>query len=79
MKVRMKVDVSGTRNGQEWPRRGSIVDLPDAEAIQMCEAGMAVPVVDDDVETATLPADEESRPLTTRTGPTKRGKKGDAA
>lgn len=75
MKVRMKVDISGTRNGQEWPRRGSVVDLPDAEAVEMCAAGMAEPVAGDDVETAALPSDEERRPLTTRTGPARRGKK----
>lgn len=75
MKVRLKVDISGTRNGQEWPRHGAVIDLPDDEAAQMCAAEMAVPVTGDDVETATLPADEERRPLTTSTGPTKRGKK----
>lgn len=74
MKVRLKVDISGTRNGQEWPRRGSVVDLPDDEAVQMCAAEMAVPVTDDAVETATLPVDEERRPLTTSTGPAKRGR-----
>lgn len=65
MKVRMKVDVSGTRNGRDWPRRGEIADLPNAEAVDMINAGMADPVTGKgakgDVETATAPADEETR------------------
>lgn len=77
MKVRMKVGVSGTRDGQDWPPRGSVIDLPDAEAQQYCEAGMAEPVaVFDEAETATMPEPEKrTSGLTTETGPTpkKRG------
>lgn len=56
MQVRMKVHVSGTRNGQEWPPRGSVVDLPDAEAADYCRTGMAEPVstFGADVEIATV-------------------------
>ena len=28
MKVILRVDITGTRNGEEWPRRGEVVDLP---------------------------------------------------
>ncbi len=74
MKVRMKVDVSGTRNGQEWPRRGQVMELPDDEAAQYCANGMAEPVADTgEVETATTPPAEQ-RGLSTETGPTRRGK-----
>jgi hypothetical protein len=71
MKVRMKVDVSGGRNGVAWPRRGGTVDLPKDEALQMCRNGMAEPVdsSDDDVETATVPDDSNKRGLTTETAP----------
>ncbi|KPC73717.1 hypothetical protein ADL26_13375 [Thermoactinomyces vulgaris] len=41
MRVTMKVDLSGTRNGEPWPRRGETVDLPDEEAAQLCASGMA--------------------------------------
>jgi len=41
MRVVMKVELSGTRNGQAWPKRGGTVDLPEGEAAQLCAAGMA--------------------------------------
>jgi hypothetical protein len=72
MKVRMKVSLSGTRNGQEWPPRGSVIELPDAEAIGYCESGMAEPVATfkDDEEKAVVTDDAEERgPLTTKRGP----------
>jgi len=67
MKVRLKVDVSGSRDGVAWPRRGGSVDLPKEEAMQMCRNGMAEPVdsSSDDVETATVPDDSSKRGLTT--------------
>lgn len=67
MKIRMMTDVSGSRNGVEWPRRGGTVDVPKEEAMQMCRAGMAVPVdgSTDDVETATVADDSDKRGLTT--------------
>ena len=53
MKVKMKVVMSGTRNGEAWPLPGSEVDLPDEEAANLCAAGLALPVRsdEDDVET----------------------------
>jgi hypothetical protein len=69
MKVRMKADVSGGRNGVEWPRRGGTVDLPKDEALQLCRNGIAEPVDSsaDEVETATVPDDSHKRALTTET------------
>lgn len=69
MLVRMRIDVSGTRNGQEWPRRGSVIELPDEEAAEYCRNGMAEPVATftgmaepaptaAGVETATMPQPE---------------------
>jgi len=58
VKVRMKVEVSGTRNGKPWPRRGEVVDLPDAEGADLCAAGLADPVTDTRVEKAVAPAAE---------------------
>lgn len=65
MIVRLKGDISGTREGLPWPPRGSTVELPDDEAAQLCASGMAVPVPAGEVETA-VPDDAETRsPLTT--------------
>lgn len=41
MRVKMIVELSGSRDGKPWPRRGEIADLPDEEAAQMCASGMA--------------------------------------
>lgn len=56
MKVKLKVNLSGTRNGAEWPAVGGVVDLPDAEAAQMLASGMASSVKDDQVKDATAPS-----------------------
>lgn len=71
----MTVDQSGTRNGHPWPPRGTVIDLPDDEAIGYIHGGMAVPVeVYARSEVAVLPTDAvESRGLTTENGPVKRG------
>lgn len=57
--VRLTVSLSGTRNGEVWPSRNSVMELPDAEGADMCAAGMAVPVPQDPVETAVVPPAEE--------------------
>lgn len=41
-RVVLAAEISGTRNGKEWPAIGSEVDLPDAEAADMVKAGTAV-------------------------------------
>ncbi|MFF1685934.1 hypothetical protein [Streptomyces sp. NPDC058254] len=62
MKVRMKVQISGTRDGQEWPAKGDEVELPDDEGAQLCASGLAEPLTDTpEPETATAP-DAEKRP-----------------
>ena len=55
----MKVSMSGTRDGKEWPQRGSVIDLPDAEATDYIRSGMAEAVTEfpPAVETATPPAE----------------------
>lgn len=64
MRVRMRVTISGTRNGKPWPPRGKSVDLPDSEAEQMVAGGLAERC-DGDLpeqpreETATRPAQPE--------------------
>jgi len=44
MKIRMIAEVSGMRNGVDWPPRGSVMELPDSEAEEYISAGLAVPV-----------------------------------
>lgn len=41
MRVVMRLSISGTRNGETWPQRGSEVDLPDDEAESLIAQGMA--------------------------------------
>ena len=43
MKLRMKLTVTGTRNGQPWPPRDAVVDLPDDEAESLLWMDMAEP------------------------------------
>jgi hypothetical protein len=61
MRVRIEVDMSGTRNGIPWPSRGRIVDLPDDEARDMLHNGMVSVVSDEDREerAVLVPADME--------------------
>ncbi len=60
MHVRMKVDISGTRGGVDWPPRGSILEVGDAEGRDLIHAGMADPVAEfRDAETAVVPKAEE--------------------
>lgn len=61
MKIRMKVAVSGNRDGKRWPPIGGVIDLPDAEAAQYCASGLADPVAEDKMEKAVPPQDEERR------------------
>ena len=44
VKVRMRHQMSGTRDGADWPAPGGEIDLPDAEAAALCAQGMAEPV-----------------------------------
>ncbi|MFB7866994.1 hypothetical protein [Streptomyces sp. NPDC056069] len=66
MRVRMKVKISGTRDGAEWPDKGDTLDVPDDEAEQLIRYGAAEELAvevdkDADVETATAPATAEKR------------------
>ena len=59
MRVILNTTISGTRNGEDWPARGSEIDLPDAEAVDMLNAGTASPA-GDALEVATAPAVESA-------------------
>ena len=62
MKVRMQVNISGTRGGAEWPPRGEVLEVDDEEGTQLCQAGLATPVVEDKTETAVPPQAEKRGP-----------------
>jgi len=79
MRIRMKVQMSGTRNGQPWPPVGEPVDLPAGEAQRLCASGIAKDIPDEEeVETATPPAPETSAPAPAEVSippePVKRGR-----
>jgi hypothetical protein len=65
VRVVLKVDITGLRDGVEWPARGQVVDLPDAEAVDLLNAGLARSVSDErPVESAaidTKPQNPKSR------------------
>lgn len=54
-KVYLKVKLSGSRNGDEWPDVGDSIDVPDDEAAQLVATGLA----------STEPVDITPEPLTT--------------
>lgn len=41
MRVTMRVQISGTRDGREWPAPGGDVELTSEEAAQLCAMGLA--------------------------------------
>lgn len=59
MKVRLTGTISGTRDGVAWPRVGSVVELPDDEAMSMLYAGTAKAVdpADAPEPVVTMPTD----------------------
>ena len=58
--VRMVVTITGTRNGEDWPKAGGTIDVPDAEAADLIAAGLAVAAEPAKVQTATAPAPEKA-------------------
>jgi hypothetical protein len=56
----MRVGISGTRNGADWPPLGGVLDVDDDEGAQLCAGGLAEPVYDPDegVRTAVAPPPE---------------------
>jgi hypothetical protein len=41
MRIKLLAEITGTRNGEPWPKRGAEIDLPDDEAETMVTVGMA--------------------------------------
>jgi hypothetical protein len=59
VKIRMKEQILGTRDGVRWPAPGGEVTLPDYEGAKLCAAGSAEPVAE--------PTKTEKRPAAKRT------------
>lgn len=65
MQVRLTYRIDGTRNGEEWPAIGGVIDVPTDEAMNLISHGYAIPVpvpqeqeraiVEQEPERATLP------------------------
>ncbi|WP_146066203.1 hypothetical protein [Streptomyces sp. ZL-24] len=72
MRIRMRIAMSGLRNGKPWPPVGQVTDLPTGEAQHLCASGIAEEVTDTppaeetatppEAETAKAPAAETSSP-----------------
>lgn len=66
MKIRMKADISGVRDGHPWPRRGETVEVPDHQGADLCASGLAEPVADTDADAEKAVSPEsEKRTVTT--------------
>lgn len=65
MRVRMKIAISGSRNGADWPPAGGEIDLPDEEAEHLVTIGLATADGEEPgegeapEETATAPGEPE--------------------
>lgn len=67
MHIRMRSHISGTHDGQPWPRPGGVVEVGDTEGAQMCAAGLAEPVADEQTpERAIAPPAEKRDVVPTR-------------
>ncbi|MFB8035878.1 hypothetical protein ACFC5Z_23605 [Streptomyces sp. NPDC056004] len=61
MRVRMRVAVSGTRNGEDWPPAGGVIDLPQSEAETLLAIGIATEADEEPAEeNAAAPGGEET-------------------
>lgn len=50
MKIKMLTRIEGTRNGVRWPEAGTVIELPDGEAADLCSTGLAEPVAEPPAE-----------------------------
>lgn len=44
MRVKMKTQISGSRDGKDWPMPGEELDVSDEEGASLCANGQALPV-----------------------------------
>lgn len=55
MKIRMLVQMTGTRDGQPWPAKGQEANLPTAAAAHLISAGVAEEVTADEADESKPP------------------------
>jgi len=68
VKVRLRAQITGLRDGRPWPAVGTLLELPDDEAAALCKARLADPVASErPVERAVPPARVERRGRTRST------------
>lgn len=46
VRVSMKVQISGVRDGVRWPGVGGEIVVPDTEGAELCTQGLATPVAE---------------------------------
>lgn len=62
MRVRMKTNIGGTREGEEWPRKGECLDLADHQARDLIAQGYAEEATDEDAsEQSDAPARKQRK------------------
>lgn len=61
MRIRMKLQIVGPRNGADWPAPGEELTVPDSEGADLCRADLAEPVMSDRTEKAVAPEPEKRR------------------
>lgn len=64
MKLIITADISGTRDGDDWPKRGEEIDVPEEEGLNLLLTGLARPA-GESVELAVAPPAEVSDGLKT--------------
>lgn len=77
MKVKLTVQISGTRDGEPWPAPGASMDLPADEAVALINNGMAQAVAVSkreaaveakDMEVAVAPAPKRTKKAAPKDG-----------
>lgn len=58
MRVQMKTKIGGFRNGEEWPEKGGVIDVPTSEADSLIANGYAVVAPDEPTDTDEEVADD---------------------
>lgn len=61
MRIRMRRQITGTRDGVDWPAPGGEMVVPDDEGAQLCAMGAALPVAEERTEETRAPRRARSR------------------
>jgi hypothetical protein len=70
MRVRMRVGMTGSRGGADWPRVGQILEVGDDEGSELLRAGIAGPLgTTEEDEVGPTVDDASGRAVETDTGP----------